>query len=150
MSNPAGNVAPRWAYQAIFVEMTDKTVYGLHANQRHKEIRSIWVFGERNFWWRLSVSMLLAECQKPEIDDVRTGLIHNQIWKYSSSAIDSIIPVYQCAHYFIINGANCPAGVVNKDAQHSSIRFIHFDLFSIMSFFLHNEPIRCDAECQKH
>ena len=41
MANPAGNVAPRWVYQAILVEMTDKTLYGLRATQRHKEIRGI-------------------------------------------------------------------------------------------------------------
>ena len=39
--NPAENVAPRWVYQAILVEMTDKTLYGLRATQRHKEIRGI-------------------------------------------------------------------------------------------------------------
>ena len=37
----AGNVALRWVYQAILVEMTDKTLYGLRATQRHKEIRGI-------------------------------------------------------------------------------------------------------------
>ena len=41
LSNPAGNVAPRWVYQAILVEMTDKTLYGFRATQRHKEIRGI-------------------------------------------------------------------------------------------------------------
>ena len=41
LSNPAGNVAPRWIYQAILVEMTDKTLYGLRATQRDKEIRGI-------------------------------------------------------------------------------------------------------------
>ena len=43
LSNPAGNVAPRWVYQAILrlVEMTDKTLYGLRATQCHKEIRGI-------------------------------------------------------------------------------------------------------------
>ena len=42
LSNPAGIVAPRWVYQAILVEMTDKTLDGLRVNQRHKEIR--WIF----------------------------------------------------------------------------------------------------------
>ena len=41
LSNPAGNVAPRWVYQAILVEMTSKTLCGLRATQRHKEIRGI-------------------------------------------------------------------------------------------------------------
>ena len=41
LSNPAGNVAPRWVYQAILVEIPDKTLYGLRATQRHKEIRGI-------------------------------------------------------------------------------------------------------------
>ena len=41
LSKPAENVAPRWIYQAILVEMTDKPLYGLHATQRHKEIRWI-------------------------------------------------------------------------------------------------------------
>ena len=41
VSKPAGNVAPRWVYQAILVEMTDKTLYDLRATQRHKEIRGI-------------------------------------------------------------------------------------------------------------
>ena len=45
LSNPAGNVAPRWVYQAILVEMTDKTWYGLRATQRHKEIRGIFNSG---------------------------------------------------------------------------------------------------------
>ena len=41
LSNPAGNFAPRWVYQAILVEMTDKTLYGLRATQRQKKIRGI-------------------------------------------------------------------------------------------------------------
>ena len=41
LSKPAGNGAPRWVYQAILVEMTDKTLYDLRATQRHKEIRGI-------------------------------------------------------------------------------------------------------------
>ena len=45
LSNPAGNVAPRWVYQAILVEMTDKTLYGLRTTQRHKEIRGIFNSG---------------------------------------------------------------------------------------------------------
>ena len=45
LSNPAGNVAPRWVYQAILVEMTDKTLYGLCATQRHEEIRGIFNSG---------------------------------------------------------------------------------------------------------
>ena len=45
LSNPAGNVAQRWVYQAIFVEMAGKTVYGLRATQRHKEIRGIFIGG---------------------------------------------------------------------------------------------------------
>ena len=45
LSNPAGNVAPRLVYQAILVEMTDKTLYGLRATQRHKEIRGIFNSG---------------------------------------------------------------------------------------------------------
>ena len=48
LSNPTGNVAPRWVYQAILVEMTDKTLYGLRATQRHKEIRGIFNGGD---WW---------------------------------------------------------------------------------------------------
>ena len=39
LSNPAGNFAPRWVYQAILVEMTDKTLYGLRATRRQKEMR---------------------------------------------------------------------------------------------------------------
>ena len=45
LSNPAGNVAPRWVYPAILFEMIDKTLYGLHATQRHKEIRGIFNSG---------------------------------------------------------------------------------------------------------
>ena len=45
LSNPAGNVVPRWVYQAILVEMTDKTLYGLRATQRHKAIRGIFSGG---------------------------------------------------------------------------------------------------------
>ena len=38
LSNPDGNVATRWVYQAMLVEMTDKTLYGLCATQRHKDV----------------------------------------------------------------------------------------------------------------
>ena len=51
LSNPAGNVAPRWVYQVILVEMTDKTLYGLHATQRHKEIRGIFNGGIWPYLW---------------------------------------------------------------------------------------------------
>ena len=40
MANPL-SVAPRLVFQAILVGMTDKTLYGLHATPRHKEIRGI-------------------------------------------------------------------------------------------------------------
>ena len=46
LSNTAGNVAPRWVYQVILVEMPDKTLYGLRATQRHKEIRGIFNSGK--------------------------------------------------------------------------------------------------------
>ena len=46
LSNTAGDVAPRWVYQAILVEMPDKTLYGLRATQRHKEIRRIFNGGK--------------------------------------------------------------------------------------------------------
>ena len=54
LSNPAGNVAPRWVYQAILVEMTDKTLYGLRATQRHKEIRGIFNGG---IWPNVSLAL---------------------------------------------------------------------------------------------
>ena len=41
LSNPAGNVAPRWFYLSILVEMTNKTLHGLRASQHHQEIRGI-------------------------------------------------------------------------------------------------------------
>ena len=85
LSNPAGNVAPRWVYQAILVEMTDKTLYGLHATQRHKEIRgifnsgiwpgsnamTIWVLGMyavsypwNHIWWHSGYALVQAtQCQ---------------------------------------------------------------------------------------
>ena len=53
LSNPAGNVAPRWVYQVILVEMTDKTLYGLHATQRHNEIRGIFNGG---IWFRFTLT----------------------------------------------------------------------------------------------
>ena len=43
--------APRLVYQAILVEMTDKTLYGLHATQRHKEIRGIFNGGIWPYLW---------------------------------------------------------------------------------------------------
>ena len=46
LSNPAGNVAQRRVYQAILVEMPDKTLYGIRATQRHKEIRGIFNDGK--------------------------------------------------------------------------------------------------------
>ena len=45
LSNPAGNIATIWFYQAILVEMTGKILYGLCATQRHKEIRRIFSGG---------------------------------------------------------------------------------------------------------
>ena len=50
MGNPL-SVAPRLVYQAILVEMTDKSLYGLHATQCHKEIRGIFNGGIWPYLW---------------------------------------------------------------------------------------------------
>ena len=63
LSNPAGNIAPRWVYQAILVEMTDKILYGLCAT-RHNEIRGIFnggiwpIFTPTHYWhyWFMMIS----------------------------------------------------------------------------------------------
>ena len=38
MSNQTGNVALKWVYQAVLVEMTDKTFHGLCATGSNKEM----------------------------------------------------------------------------------------------------------------
>ena len=63
LSNPAGNVAPRWVYQAILVEMTDKTLCDLRATERHKEIRGIfnggiWPISTPTHHWQFWVVMI--------------------------------------------------------------------------------------------
>ena len=52
LSNPAGNVALRWVYRAILVDMTDKALYGFRATQRHKEIRVILNGGVSPTLWK--------------------------------------------------------------------------------------------------
>ena len=55
-ANPASNVAPRWFYQAILVEMAVKTLHGLRATQRHKEIRGIFNGGASPLLLYLAIS----------------------------------------------------------------------------------------------
>ena len=88
LSNPAGNVAPRWFYQAILVEMTDKTLYGLRATQRHKEIRGIFYGG---IWPMLTVkSRGISGSSYRQID---AGSPH-RCWETSSYQSNVPIPEF--------------------------------------------------------
>ena len=92
LSNPAGNVVPRWVYQAILVEMTDKTLYGLRANQRHKQVEAQLDCGpgskmgggkkigvtwsqKRSFKWRRPNSYIYSQ-------NYHFGLVYDMIYQF--------------------------------------------------------------------
>ena len=82
LSNPAGNVAPRWVYQAILVEMTDKTLYGLRATQRHKR-------NKRDFqWWYITsnlraIARVSNSYDQPQLPPTKMATAENGETKHS-------------------------------------------------------------------